>query len=265
MSDLSWKDSRVQISYDLLNSVEADKFSIRVEVSDAKGRLFNARSLSGDIGENVKGGFNKKIIWDIVADSIFLDDEDIFVEIYALFTPPSVVEKPIMEEQLTEEKTVTIEESPPGFADQPASEENPMVKEFNRTSIIVQSLVLPGLGLSRVNPGQPHWIKGVVGYGCIAGALYFNNKAMISYDAYKNVSRLEDVDDLFNKAEKQDLTSEVLGFVALGVWVTDLVWNILGTADLNLTNPSVSHKGISFGTTVEPISSIPLIALRYKF
>ncbi len=269
MSDLSWKDSRVQISYDLLNSIEADQFSIRVEVSDAKGQLFDARSLSGDIGEKVYGGLNKKIIWDIVADSIFLDDEEIFVEIYALFKPPPEVAEPVkaepVVEPVVEEKTVMIEEQSPGFEDRTSSEETASMKDFNRTAIIVQSLALPGLGLSRVNPGQPHWIKGVVGYGCIAGALYFNDKAVTSYDAYKNSSRLEDVDDLYNKAVKQDAISEVLAFAAIGVWVTDLVWNILGTADLNLTSHPVSHKGVSFSTTVEPVSLVPLIALRYKF
>ncbi len=55
---------------------------MRIDISYENGTLVPARSLSGDIGKGVAGGDNKKIIWDIEADSIFLDG-DIFVEVYA--------------------------------------------------------------------------------------------------------------------------------------------------------------------------------------
>ncbi len=258
---LSMKDNGIQISYDILNSAETDEFSIRVEVSDAKGRLIEARSLSGDIGENVRGGIHKEIFWDIVADSIFLDEE-IFVQVYALAKPKPVVVEQVAEvkDQSSSEETEKIEDRPETDLANTASQNT-----FNRTLIVLQSVVLPGLGLSRVKPGQPHWIRGVAGYGCIAGALYFNNKAVASYDSYMIPDRLEDVDDLYNKAVKQDAISEVLAFVALGVWVSDLIWTIIGTSDMNLSHPSVNHKGLTIGTSFEPVSSVPLIAFRYKF
>ncbi len=304
---LSLHDNVVHIAYDILYSSESEKFSIRVEVSDAKGRFLNARTLSGDIGEHVLGGYNKLIFWDIKADSIFLDEE-IFVQVYALAEPPPVVvepvviepivdepvaeepvaEEPVAEEPVAEEpvaekpqetedakladdppvtEETMVENEPQSKEDaKPADESHSSVnKSFNRSAIILQSVALPGLGLSRVNPGKPHWIRGVVGYGCIAGSLYFNNKAASSYEDYKNSSRLEDVDDLYNKAVQQDVISEVLAYTAIGIWVVDLVWTFLVTSDLNLNQPSANHKGFSVGTTVEPVSSAPLIALRYKF
>ncbi len=309
---LSLHDNVVHIAYDILYSSESEKFSIRVEVSDAKGRFLNARTLSGDIGEHVLGGYNKLIFWDIKADSIFLDEE-IFVQVYALAEPPPVVVEPVViepvedeplaeepvaeepvaekpqetedatpaddpsvtEETMVENEPQSIEDAEPATdppaTDPPATEETKVVedhsvnKSFNRSAIILQSVALPGLGLSRVNPGTPHWIKGVVGYGCIAGSLYFNNKAASSYEDYKNSSRLEDVDDLYNKAVQQDVISEVLAYTAIGIWVVDLVWTFLVTSDLNLNQSSANHKGFAVGTTVEPVSSSPLIALRYKF
>ena len=266
--NLSLHDNVVHIAYDILYSSESEKFSIRVEVSDAKGRFLNARTLSGDIGEHVQGGYNKLIFWDIKADSIFLDEE-IFVQVYALAEPPPVVVEPVAEEPVAEKPQETEDAKPAD--DPPATEETKVVedhsvnKSFNRSAIILQSVALPGLGLSRVNPGTPHWIKGVVGYGCIAGSLYFNNMAASSYEDYKNSSSLEDVDDLYNKAVQQDVISEVLAYTAIGIWVVDLVWTFLGTSDLNLNQPSANHKGFAVGTTVEPVSSAPLIALRYKF
>ena len=132
--NLSLHDNVVHIAYDILYSSESEKFSIRVEVSDAKGRFLNARTLSGDIGEHVQGGYNKLIFWDIKADSIFLDEE-IFVQVYALAEPPPVVVEPVViepveDEPLAEEpvaeKPQETEDATP--ADDPSVTEETMVE-----------------------------------------------------------------------------------------------------------------------------------------
>ncbi len=258
----------VQISYDILNTLASENFFIRLEVSDSKGRLINARSLEGDVGPHVPGGSNKRIIWDIGSDSIFLDEE-IFVQVYARKEAPQKMEEtPVLTE------TIAKENSPPG--DDPLTKEvnptdNSVFKEesgsrtLNRTFLIFQSVLFPGLGLSRVNKGQPHWIKGVAGYGCIAGAIYFNSKAISTYDAYRNSDRLDQVDEIYNRAVRQDVTSEILAYAAIGIWVTDLVWTIVGTSDLKGHQSSSINKGISVGTSVEPLSAAPMIAFRYRF
>ncbi len=256
---LSMNGNKVQISYDLLNSAKEDIYTIRIEVTDSKGQSIDARSLSGDIGDNIMGGGNKKILWDIEADSIFLDDE-IFVQVYALPAPVPVDEEVLAEEPpLKEPVKESVEESPKETMAGSTS------REYNRTAIILQSVAFPGLGLSRTNPGQPHWIKGVAGYGCIAGSIYFNKKAISSYSAYENPDNLDEVDDLFNQAVRQDNISEALAFIAIGIWVTDLVWTIVGTSDLKNDQPAGDSKGFSIGTSVEPVSSVPLIAFRYRF
>ena len=87
--ELSLKDKGIQITYQLLNSSETDKFTIRVEVTDANGRFINANTLSGDVGENIPGGLNKDIFWDIEADSIYLNEE-IYVQVYAVPEPTTI-------------------------------------------------------------------------------------------------------------------------------------------------------------------------------
>jgi len=294
---LSLKDNGIQIEYQLLNSSESDKFTIRIEVTDANGRFINANTLSGDVGENIPGGRNKVIFWDIEADSIYLNEE-IFVQVYAVAEAPPLVEVlpevvevlPQAEEetaqnvidsaQNVEETTQNVIDSAQNMELMPKDEdveldpplteekkvmERPSAKSFNRTGIIIQSMLLPGLGLSRVNSGQPHWIKGVVGYGCIAGTLYFNRKAVTSETSYLGSNDSDERDILFADAVRQDNISEALAYTAIGIWVADLVWTILGTTDLNMDQSSANYKGFSIGTTVEPVSSVPLLALRYKF
>lgn len=273
--DLSLKENGISISYKLLNSSESEEFTIRIEVTDSNGRIINAKSLSGDIGEKIPGGLNKEIFWDIEADSIFLDEE-IFVQVYAQpVAPPVVVEDspvteeapPVAEEDspVVEENQITEESSNKNAEEIGESSPPSTGKSFNRAGIIAQSALFPGLGLSRINPGKPHWIKGVAAYGCIAGSIVLNRMAVTSYNSYKEPTSLDDVDNDYNKAVTQDVVSEVLIYAAIGIWVTDMVWTILGTSDLKMNQASGNSKGFSIGTNVEPVSRVPLIALRYKF
>ncbi len=42
-------------------------------------------------------------------------------------------------------------------------------------------------------------------------------------------------DELFNSAKTQDDISEVFAYAAIGIWVTDIVWNIVGASKLNIS------------------------------
>ena len=223
------------------------------------------------MGKHIQGGLIKVIFWDIEADSIFLNEE-IFVQVYADPEAPPVVEETV---QVLEETVQDVADTAQDVErDPPLTEETNVMekptsgsagKSFNRTGIILQSVLLPGLGLSRVNAGQPHWIRGVAGYGCIAGTLIFNKKAVTSEESYLESDDSNERDIFFADAVRQDNISEVLAYTAIGIWVADLVWTILGTTDLNMDQSSANYKGFSIGTTVEPVSSVPLLALRYKF
>ena len=138
----------------------------------------------------------------------------------------------------------------------PQNPQSSGINEYNRTAIILQSLAFPGLGLSRVR-GKPHWIRGVAGYGCIAGAVIMNRTAISTYDEIAGLSDYDEKNALFEKALSQDNISEMLGYAAIGIWVTDLIWNIAGTSDLG--------KGFSVMSHSDPISGTPMIGLNYKF
>lgn len=251
--------SKVLIAYDILNSTSKDLFTIGIEITDSKNEVLPSRSLSGDIGKGVSGGSQRKILWDIEADKVFLD-EDISVQISAIWENPPLPEKEpeVIEKEAEaliseDDATKKQEISPPGN-----------VKQFNRTAIIAQSLVLPGLGLSRVK-GKPHWIKGLVAYGCLGGSIYMNRQAYNNYNAYLESETAADAESLFDSAVKQDKLSRGLAYAAIGVWVTDLVWTIAGTSDLNQSQTSDTQKGFSIDTGVEPLSAAPLLTLRYTF
>ena len=92
-----------------------------------------------------------------------------------------------------------------------------------RTGIILQSLALPGLGLSRMT-GKPHWLRGVAGYGCIAGSIILNRQAISTYDDIDDLEDYDDKNELFQKSLNRDNISEVLAYAAIGIWV-DIGWH----------------------------------------
>jgi hypothetical protein len=253
---LSLQNNSVQVLYEILNSSVTEKFTIRIEITTANGELIPAHSLSGDIGSGVEGGPEKEIIWDFEADSVYLN-EKIFVQIYASPELPATPKQQSPPEEQLED--VNTYQAPADVGTQVSNE------DFNRSAIILQSLAFPGLGLSRMNPGKPHWIRGALGYGCIVGSIVLNQQAIKNYDSYQDPENLDKIDDLFNKASQQDQISEVLGYAAVGIWVLDIIWTIVGTSDLNKDQLSLNQYGLSIGTTIEPLSFVPMIALKYRF
>lgn len=63
----------IEITYNLANNSPLDSIFVVVRKRD-NSRLI-AKSLSGDLGVGVSAGNNKKIVWDIMADSLRINEE----------------------------------------------------------------------------------------------------------------------------------------------------------------------------------------------
>jgi len=137
-------------------------------------------------------------------------------------------------------------------------------KDFNRTGIVIQSLAFPGLGLSRVT-GNPHWLRGVAGYGCIAGSIVLNRQAVSTFNTIEGLENVDDVNEAFDKSVHQDNISEVLAYAAIGIWVADIIWTVAGTSDLKKRPLDSQSKRFSIKSDFDPVSNIPMISLRYRF
>lgn len=81
---LNYLDQKLYITYDLDN--RKYEYNITVEIINSSGNKINARSLSGEIGSNIKAGNNKSIVWNMTQDDIYIDD-DISVKVIANLTP----------------------------------------------------------------------------------------------------------------------------------------------------------------------------------
>ena len=241
----------IHIVYDILNSTPSEEFTVELVVKDSEGNVINARALSGDVGDLVTGGKDKHITWDLEVDRIEMN-ADIYVKVHVKAIPPpepAVVVPPAVQED--------GEKSPEEIPVATSREE-----QYSRTGLILQSVAFPGLGLSRYK-GGPHWTKGVLGYGCIVGSLIMNRVAVSTYDGIIDRAGYDAKNTLYQKSLQQDQISEVLAYTAIAIWVSDLVWTIAGTSDLN--KRTSSYQGLRINPTIDPVSNMPLIAFTYKF
>lgn len=79
---LEFDGNELIISYDLICDNEADKFYVWVEIVKQNEALLKAKAFSGDVGDNIIGGLNKKIVWLPEKDTVFIN-EAIQVEVKA--------------------------------------------------------------------------------------------------------------------------------------------------------------------------------------
>jgi len=135
----------------------------------------------------------------------------------------------------------------------------------NKEIIWNLSVLLPGWGLSKLNTGKPHWIKGIAGYGAITGSLVLNQRSQVNYQNYLDSGSESERKTLYDKSINQETVSVVMAYAAAGIWVADLVWTVIGTKGLSKKNQSGQAKGFSIGSGFEPALSAPMLSFRYSF
>lgn len=69
------------ITYDIVGTTALEE--VWIEVTTENDLLIEARSLSGDIGNNIQPGNNKRIIWDMAADGVDLEGKEVSVRVIA--------------------------------------------------------------------------------------------------------------------------------------------------------------------------------------
>ncbi|MCK5137734.1 MAG: hypothetical protein KAR19_18255 [Bacteroidales bacterium] len=256
---LEIRDNTLHISYDLLNSDPSEKYIIGIEITDEDGNPVNASALDGDIGPVEDGGRNKQITWNLEADNIFINAY-LYVKLNAeVILPP--------EPEIAQLNEQTDDSSDPG-PEKDISIIEPVTEgkttSYNRTALVLQSLLIPGLGLSRVT-GNPHWIRGAAGYGFITGSIVLNRKAVNTMNSIDDLDDANDIKEAFNNSVRQDNVSELFAYTAIGIWVTDIIWTIAGTSDLKKLPLYSEARGLSFKCNLDPVSNVPLVSMSYRF
>jgi hypothetical protein len=233
--DFSLEDGKIVITYDLMKSEKGEYFLIYVNAIIESGDTILARTVSGDVNENVTGGRKKSIIWDYKRDNFFTN-EPFQIEVNALSIEVDPSDIPI------------------SYGDYPG-----LGKSF------LMSTVFPGWASTKLKEGKPHWIKGIVGYGCLTLSYVYNNKATQTYKDYKVSMDREERSNLYNDAISQKQLSSILAFSAIAVWIMDYTCIIVSHNKLMKNTYNSYIQKVSFGYDIDPYSTQPLLSVKLTF
>ncbi len=219
------------IKYDIVKALDSELFEIWVKVITESGKTIIPKTASGDVGSGVSAGPNKRIVWDIPADNITID-EAFTVEVFAKsdYVEPKVVK--------------------------------PKREGISVGTAVLLSAVLPGLGKAVAKGGGGQWMWGVVGYGCVAGSVVTNNKASDAYDDYLIATSPDERDDLFTQAEQSDLISKIFIGTAAAIWIIDLITTATQVSKIQKSKNKLSY---SLNYTIDPITRKPLVGVTLSF
>jgi len=83
------------------------------------------------------------------------------------------------------------------------------------------STIFPGTGNYQFKTGKPYWLKGVLAYGLLGGAVGVYGKAATAYDSYLGSDIPSADDPNYKTAMKYRQTSLIMAGVGLGIWLID--------------------------------------------
>jgi hypothetical protein len=217
---LEFDGNQLQISYDVIDKNQADLFYVWVEIEKKNGEQIKPKAVSGDTGEKIKSGNNKKIIWKLADDSVFLNEE--------------------VQVQVKAEK---------------------YVKSFNKGSMMLWSLAIPGLGQTKISKGKPWWLTSVLAYGAVAGGLITHQSYLKTYDSYRIEEDPIKRSDLFSKTQKQMNLSSALIISGVAVWAANIIW----VAAIPNNYRPLQHLQVSLDKTSGPVKGATVLTLRMNF
>ena len=135
------------------------------------------------------------------------------------------------------------------------------VKSFNKGSMVLQSLLIPGLGQTKISKGKPYWIMGVAAYGTLAGGFIFNSKANKTYEQYKVEEDPKKRSELYDQTQKQMNMSGAMFISSAAIWTANLFWVI---ATPNRTQP-LKYGKVALVPSADPLRGNTLLTMRVNF
>lgn len=134
-------------------------------------------------------------------------------------------------------------------------------KSFNKGSMVLLSVVMPGLGQTKISKGKPYWIMGVAAYGTLAGGLVYNSMANKSYEQYQTEEDPKKRSDLFDQTQKQMNMSGALIISSAAIWTANLFW-VIATPNRYLP---LKYGKVAVVPSTDPLRGNTLLTFRVNF
>ncbi len=207
--------TKVLIHYDLVNASPVERFEIEVAFVDDEDFYYYPRTTTGDVGAGIRGGKNKRIVWDI------FEDVDELGRVKAIVNISSITEEP------GGPAYALLSVPVPGLGD--------VFVTNTKTAVI-----------------KP-WYKTILAYGLVGYGVYQKTRSDKYYDDYLASTEREDFDNLYNKANSANRQFYVFTGLGAAVWVSDIIWvTVKGFSNNRAPDNSEAFRRNRFTVTPNP-------------
>ena len=262
------------VTFDLIKDKEKRKHDVSLEAETKDGKILKPSKVSGDIGEDIPAGENKKIKWNIVADvrdtarktrnSL---DVKCIVKAKTLLTQAEkdsirrqkeLARKKRREEQLRKER----------------AEARKKLESIEVPGImggLFLSSIWPGWGAARYKEDSKAGLWGLLGYSSIGGYLLFHKKAIEHYDDYKSASNPDERQSLYDKAKQANDISMNFIYGATAVWTIEyihvLISGVKAKKEASRKRQRIKEKypKLDMSYSIDPFSKSAMLSFSYRF
>ncbi len=211
--------TKVVVHYDILHASPIERFEIELAFVDDEDFYYYPMTTTGDIGHGIKGGRDKRIIWDI-----FQDVDDVG-RIKAIVNISSITEEP------GGAAYALLSVPVPGLGDV-------FVTNTKTTAI------------------KPYY-KTILAYGLSGYGIFQKLQSNKFYDDYNTSNDRDNFDNLYDKANSANHQFYIFTSVGAAVWFSDVVWvAIKGFSNTSKTGNSEALLGNKFMVTPNPYGGV---------
>ncbi len=226
ITDLKEAEQKLIVTYDILDYSKEDLFDVYVELTTSSGNVVRARSVDGDINKKVVGGQGYKIIWNLVEDSVLID-EDVDIQVNA---------------------DVTVD-----------------LSYFKYPTLMLSSTLLPGAGLKKITRKRPYLLLSLLGYSGIGASIYFYTQGQKAYSDYENESDPVLRQEHYDLANRNNNNATVVGLSSAGIWLINYIWLTTKWNKLRKENASLLNNKLKVYGNYNPVLKKPMLTLLYQF
>ncbi|NJO90422.1 MAG: hypothetical protein HC831_16810 [Chloroflexia bacterium] len=195
-------------------------------MTTSDGDVIRARTVDGDINRKIVGGQGYKIVWDLVADSIFIN-EDVDIQINA---------------------DITVD-----------------LSCFKYSTLMLSSTVLPGTGLKKITQKKSYLFLGLLGYSGIGASIYFYVQGQKAYSDYENESNPITRQEHYDLANKNNNNATIAGISSAGIWLINYIWLTTKWNRMKKENASLLNNKLKIYGNYSPVLKKPMFTISYQF
>ena len=135
------------------------------------------------------------------------------------------------------------------------------VRSYNKGSMTMLSILMPGLGQTKISNGKPYWLTGIAAYGTLAGGLITRGNYSKTYDEYLIEEDPAKRSELFDQTQKQMNMSSALFVTSAAIWTANLFWVAMTP---NRYQP-LKHAKITLAPSADPARGINMLTMQVNF